>query len=319
MINAQDSRAFQFFRRIVSSADPATFLRGMIGQTFATESEFLDFKEALRLDANGLMNDDLQKIWSKALGAFANSDGGVIIWGIKAKGNIGTALSLAPDALALKARLFQLQPNMTEPPVRGVEIEAYQETTNAVSGFVVCFIPASSSKPHQSKKPHNDFLIRVGDNCVSASFSLVKALFAPDRTATLEVMVQLRIIEERDSRSVQLAFFLHNAGPSSAYDVFILYHLPEHHIFPTHSDVWKATESGLPGNAVSAIRPLHPEEKFPIFPTQVVVSDENRQRLFGFRFDVYAKDQAPIKRFLNYTFEDYQSHGTYILEPAYDP
>jgi len=100
----------------------------MIGQTFATESEFLDFKEAFSFDSNGLKGDDLQKLWSKALGAFANSD--VIIWGIKAKGNITTALSPAPDALALKARLFQLQPNMTEPPVRGVEIEAYLEATN---------------------------------------------------------------------------------------------------------------------------------------------------------------------------------------------
>ena len=53
----------------------------MIGTSMVSESEFLDFKSADRIEIKA---DGLKAIWSVALRGFAYSDRGVLIWGIDA-------------------------------------------------------------------------------------------------------------------------------------------------------------------------------------------------------------------------------------------
>ena len=69
-----DSSAAQsYFDQITSAADPAGFLALLVGATPPTfETEWLDFKGDAR-------PEHVQKIWSKALSAFANTEGGVLI------------------------------------------------------------------------------------------------------------------------------------------------------------------------------------------------------------------------------------------------
>ena len=72
------SRAAQLYQEIVGHSDPAAFLCQLVDQHKA-ENDFLEFKGA------GTIGDkDIRKHWSQALSGFANTEGGVLIWGIRA-------------------------------------------------------------------------------------------------------------------------------------------------------------------------------------------------------------------------------------------
>jgi hypothetical protein len=76
------SLAQEFFKRLIEKANsPETFdrIKELVSRR-TPESEWLEFKGA---DA-ATHEDELKAKWSKALSAFANTDGGVI-WGVRAK------------------------------------------------------------------------------------------------------------------------------------------------------------------------------------------------------------------------------------------
>jgi hypothetical protein len=188
----QPSRAKAFFEEIKSPEKGAKFLRELVGtETPMFESEFLDFKGGQNIDIGG---DDLLKLWAKNLSCFANSDGGVLIFGIDAPQGAAKNLSLVQDAAKLHERLKSLIPRVTEPPVQRVEIEVYTEPSDTKTGFVVCYIPASPWRPHQVRlggQP-DQFYIRAADNCIPCNHSTLRALFAPQFISELEIYYAVR-------------------------------------------------------------------------------------------------------------------------------
>jgi predicted HTH transcriptional regulator len=114
------------------------------------ESEFFDLKGAAKL-----AEEDLKRIWSKALSGFANTGGGVVVFGVDCRKDgtgkdCASGLSLAPSAPALKSRLLELHSYATDPPIQGVMVEAYTQRVADASGVVVCLIPESPDRPHPS-------------------------------------------------------------------------------------------------------------------------------------------------------------------------
>src|SRR5882724_7565496 len=110
------------------------------------ENDWLDFKSGKTRDG------DIKRIWSKAIGAFANNAGGIVIWGLSAKKDLVTgidavdAVESVPDVFALKSRLMELRHEAVDPPVSNVEIKELPFSDNSSEGFVVCLIPESSLK-----------------------------------------------------------------------------------------------------------------------------------------------------------------------------
>jgi Schlafen, AlbA_2 len=73
----KQSRASQFFDQISSSADPSKYLQELVHNR-KTENDFLEFKGASRVT-----DVQVRGFWSEALSGFANTEGGVLIWGIR--------------------------------------------------------------------------------------------------------------------------------------------------------------------------------------------------------------------------------------------
>src|SRR4051794_40958325 len=70
------TRAKQLFNEITQASSPADFIEQMIRDRRA-ETEYLEFK-------GGKTNSkDARRLWSKALSGFANTEGGVLIWGVR--------------------------------------------------------------------------------------------------------------------------------------------------------------------------------------------------------------------------------------------
>ncbi len=97
------------------------------------------------------MTDDDRKNLGKALSGFANSDGGIVIWGIgECKDNsedppVDKAKELKPiDKLSgFLSDLQNYTPQLTSPPVIGVIHEPIRESEGADTGYIISYIPAS--------------------------------------------------------------------------------------------------------------------------------------------------------------------------------
>lgn len=154
------------------------------------ESDWLDFKSGKSKD------EDIKRIWSKIIGAFANSEGGVVVWGIISRKDLATGIDavsgieLVPDVFALKSRLMELRLGANDPPVANIRIEELPISKGKPEGFVVCHIPESSMKPHRSEFADRRFYLRIGDSSGECNVSILRQLFYPKKNVRIEARVK---------------------------------------------------------------------------------------------------------------------------------
>ncbi len=109
----------------------------------AEESATLEFKS--RLPDRG-KNDDL----AKDIAALANTDGGVILYGI-AEDDAGGAAELAPFALSGEAERITQVAALIQEPIPGVNVKTIPSSEDARTGFLVVDVQPSPRKPHLVK------------------------------------------------------------------------------------------------------------------------------------------------------------------------
>lgn len=113
------------------------------------ESLTLDFKLAEH-DSGPMVKGDRRTL-AEALSGFANSDGGVIVWGVDCRRDPATGHDEVTDLRPMAnlkrfvADLYLHTPHTTSPPVAGVEHHAIPEKRGAYSGFAVSFVPKIQS------------------------------------------------------------------------------------------------------------------------------------------------------------------------------
>ena len=102
------------------------------------------------------------------MGALANNEGGVVVFGIQAdkdpitKIDAANAIAFVPDVSMLATKLTELSRFSTDPPVVGIRIEPICPA-DSTEGFVVCHIPEGTAKPHQSQRAERSYYMRIGD------------------------------------------------------------------------------------------------------------------------------------------------------------
>jgi hypothetical protein len=171
-----------------NSVDFIKSLPNLPEKTF--ETDWLDFKSGKSKD------EDIKKIWSKAIGAFANSEGGIIVWGVSAKKDQITGIDavngieLVPDVCAFKTRLMELRHEACDPPVANIEIKELPVSNSSKEGFVVCHIPESSNKPHRSEFSERHFYLRMGDSSRECNVSILRQLFYPKKNPRIEAVIK---------------------------------------------------------------------------------------------------------------------------------
>ena len=222
------SRAHELYKQIVESDERAAMLTAMVSDK-RTESEFLEFKGAGRIEKK-----EIREYWSKTLSAFANTDGGVLIWGISTTripnpddpdGEIDAAsgFDLAKNPVTFVQRLKDLLLEACVDPVQGVELLAVEKEADK-SGFVVCLVPQGRHKPYRAMGVrHAPYFQRVGDNSVGISHSLLRSLFYPTSNASLCVESKLQKFHPTpDDHDLRRAYCsLSNKGTATARDIFV--------------------------------------------------------------------------------------------------
>lgn len=164
-----DSLAQNYFERFTGDDDAAVLSALPSSHPKTFEDNWLDFK------SGKTKPEDLEGVWSKALGAMANAGGGVVVWGIIAKKHgkppvdAAESLALVDDVNAFASRLIEISRFATDPPLGGVQVKPIPKGKGEKEGFVVCLIPEGSVKPYMSLKAKRPFYLRVGDESKGTS------------------------------------------------------------------------------------------------------------------------------------------------------
>lgn len=325
------SQAELFFNSIPISAGRGFKFLEKLAQISAQtdENEWRDFKEAKQLTFANADEGEIKKnakkiksIWSENIGAFANSSGGVLIWGIKAPQRLADGLSLAADAPQLAERLQELANEAVDPPVLGIQIRAYVKNRADKSGFVVCLIPPSKHPPHRSKFADKDFYIRAQDGNINCPTAILRRLFYPVSSPNLIPEVTIRINKEHDN-NIRMAgsIRLINQGNLSANQICVNFIGP--YTVQIDKDTWEQPE--FYRKQFWSKMPVHPQQsqKFVQQFTRGGIhttwpDDEVKEE---FQIEIFASNASPVYRSFSISWGDLREcsgKGIFFLDYGFN-
>ena len=297
MNNFSNARAF--FEKITDAPKPFEFLCNLINASPPTsETDWLEFKRGNKID-----DDFIKRTWSKSLSAFANTSGGVLIFGIdcsKNTKNTKTDLDeahtkeLCDNAFKMADRLMELHHQATSPPVLKVEVKAYTENNQkGEPGFVVAYIPESNDRPHRGEygefKSDHRYWIRAGGSSKECGVSLLRLLFDPRPQPRLEPF----ILFSSENGARLFKFYIENKGYASAYDIYCIMKFDYKGAPKSVEDTKLHSSPGLHNVEVS--KPLHPHLSLLFF--DLPIPAHNLTEITKFECDIFCKDGEPWKYF----------------------
>lgn len=128
------------------------------------EDLHLDFKTIVKSD---MSDKDDKKNFAMAQSGFANSDGGIIVWGIEARKNdqnIDCAIGKRPikELPLFLSKLNEFTGQFVNPKVNGVQHKTIPISED--SGYAVTVVPKSDSGPHMAKAGEDRYYKRSGSS-----------------------------------------------------------------------------------------------------------------------------------------------------------
>lgn len=299
------STARQFFDQLVAGGSAS--IEELVTKR-VHETEWLDFKSGEHLQKR-------KETWSEAICGFANNQGGVLVWGIDARkdeNDVDAASDIKPvgDPAELRSRLIELLRGAVEPPLPGVDVREFHRSGTTGPGYVVCFIPESTTKPHRAENlPNKPYMIRIADSFHNPSPALLRSLFFPRSNPKIEIDVSPSWSDPGTTeapRSINILFHIHarNTGIVTVRDLYVVYTTDPVSIpCDTPYGVTRTVEDLETGIEYS--RPLHPSSKHRLctlkyearVATAVAPKKSYRPALekLEMNFDVYAMDMAPLR------------------------
>lgn len=124
-------------------------LRELIS-TQAEESVHLDFKSAGAFDKK----DDKRSEIAKDVSAFANSDGGIIVYGLNEENHVAHSLSYIDGNVYTKEWIERVINNGIQRRIEGVKIYPIRVDGDFRKSVYVVKIPRSANAPHMCSKRH---------------------------------------------------------------------------------------------------------------------------------------------------------------------
>jgi len=167
-------------------------------EEFVTNGEqedlHLDFKTANSFD---LSDSKDRKHYARALSGFANTSGGIILWGVYAAPNedkVDCAQELRPiERVSLfHSRLESLTGAWIDPQITGVRHQAIPIEETNDKGYAVSYIPESESGPHMvTLNKEYRYYMRVGESFERMPHSHVADRFFRKRRPKLDLYTEI--------------------------------------------------------------------------------------------------------------------------------
>lgn len=185
------SRAHDLFSRIRNGGSAA--LEELILER-EPESLFLDFKRSPNDGASKTLSTEDNRNLSRAISGFANSSGGVVIWGVDCRrdnlsGNEVAEKHPIYDASGFNTKLQSAISRTTIPPHTGVQVYSFEESDSSPAGYVAVLIPQSTFGPVRSVAT-NHYHLRSGSDFGIVPHDVLAGMFGK----TPQPKVNLNII-----------------------------------------------------------------------------------------------------------------------------
>lgn len=158
----------------------------------AQEGLQLDFKQKARPE-NGAFDDGDRKILAKAISGFANSAGGLIVWGVNAEKVDGVDCAQPPAAPIAQIDRFSseattLVGQLIQPRHDGVHIATIRSAVGEGYGYLIIYVERSERRPHRSEaKAQKQYFKRSGDSFFEMEHYDIEDAFNRNRAASLEI------------------------------------------------------------------------------------------------------------------------------------
>jgi hypothetical protein len=219
--NAEDIfETFKSFRTYHGPDSPDERLKQYCQDVLSSvEDLHFDYKRKRNAREPGLDDDDKKNL-AKALSGFANSGGGVLLWGIEENKDKGS-LNFQPirEIQTFTKNVMELSGQATDPPIPAVAGDWLPAKSDPDAGFAALLIPESPLPPHRvilkiSEVQHRYF-IRSGSVFPVASHTQLENMFGRRPQPKLVVQVPDRKFTA-NSQNWLLAFDLVNEGRGTA-------------------------------------------------------------------------------------------------------
>lgn len=207
------------------------------------ENIFLEFKTLNRSDLN---HADDRKNFAKALSGFANSSGGIIVWGIGASRNsdgidCASTPALIKNLPLLISRFNQLTGEAVSPFVEGVQHRPIP--TDGDRGFAVTVVPESDAGPHMAKLGEDRYFKRSGDSFYKMEHFDLEDMFGRRRKPKIELLVERSGVGSGTSVLLSIV----NSGRGTAKYPYLAFNATE---------PFKPSELGVDGNGNHGLKRL---------------------------------------------------------------
>jgi hypothetical protein len=170
------------------------YLRELI-ETQAEESIHLDFKASGALEKNDVKRTEI----AKDVSAFANSDGGIIIYGILEKNHVANEISYIDGNIYTKEWIERIINNGIQRRIDGIEIFPIRIEGDIKKSVYVVKIPRSSNAPHMCVSKHQ-YYRRFNFESVPMEEYEVRDTFFRESTPKLEILgIKFGIVKETET------------------------------------------------------------------------------------------------------------------------
>lgn len=249
------------------------------------ESIHLDFKAAPALDKNEKKKEEI----AKDVSSFANSDGGIIVYGIAEKNHCADSLSFIDGNAFTKEWLEQVINSKINKKIEGVQIFPVRFDNDVAKTVYVVKIPRSSSAPHMSSD--NRYYRRYNFNSVPMEEYEVRDLFYRKNKSHLRISNYFFIKKDhkRDDDNCVLEFnaSIENIGTEVETLYKLNIYLTDESKLKFYDLSWEPTKDNmnyslwLNGLKISAIgsAPLFPDETIDIARFSMSIEKEKYQAL----------------------------------------
>ena len=183
-------RAEDIFQRV--SQGGAAEIERMIGEP-VVESLFLDYKRVATNDFKRLHADDRKNL-AKAISGFANSEGGVVIWGVDCRRTLDEGDIPTGPMPITNPKTFR---SLLSDAVSGVTIPAHGNVDNVHclrddgTGYVISHIPVGLNVPYRTliKNEQEEYYMRAGSEFVLIPHAILAGLFGRAPHPKLEIII----------------------------------------------------------------------------------------------------------------------------------
>jgi len=201
------------------------------------EDLHLEFK---RINEPNLSNNDDKKNLAKALSGFANSSGGIVIWGIDARKN-HDGIDCADEPVPIQnlqlflTRLNEFTGTFVSPIVEEVEHRIVEVEQESNTGFVLTYIPESGIGPHMAKSREYRYYKRSGDSFYKMEHFDIADMFGRRPKPNLHFQYDLRLgSSSGNRRDVNIVFGIKNTGKGIAKYPYLKITLNEAYTIRVH-------------------------------------------------------------------------------------